>query len=456
MRIGLVDGDLLSSGTRFPNLTLLKIAGYLRDNGFVSGENYVLITEKHIEQLFEFDRFYVSCVFSFTYEKPSKSLSLLLNTPELKAKTSIGGTGSYANLTNEEGFGERRYQDIHALEHDAFLNTLKKKDGTFGIDIARQMPDYTLYDEFIKEEESTNTKKKKTYFKDYKYYSIGFLTRGCFRRCPFCVNKNERKAVPYSNLSDFLCNDIDETTGRLKRPYIYLWDDNFLACPQWETMLQQLIDSGRPFQFRQGLDERLLAQHKNGEKMAQMLAKAKYHGDYIFAFDNWMDRKIVTKALDIWRKYAPSKNTKFYLFCGFQQDPNDLYKFQKDIAEIFLRISVLMKYKALPYIMRHEDFKKAPLSNIYTQIARWCNQPAFFRNMSFWEFCYKNQAYYEKTKGMTPQEMKTFDEFMTDYSNGEYDKIGLSLPIKTFIGFLNMFHHHKALFIKLFTLKMEK
>ena len=32
--IGLVDADLLCIGTRHPNLALLKIAGYLRDNGY--------------------------------------------------------------------------------------------------------------------------------------------------------------------------------------------------------------------------------------------------------------------------------------------------------------------------------------------------------------------------------------------------------------------------------------
>ena len=32
-KIGLVDADLLCNGTRHPNLALLKIAGYLQDNG---------------------------------------------------------------------------------------------------------------------------------------------------------------------------------------------------------------------------------------------------------------------------------------------------------------------------------------------------------------------------------------------------------------------------------------
>lgn len=32
MMVGIVDADLLASGTRHPNLALLKIAGFLHDN----------------------------------------------------------------------------------------------------------------------------------------------------------------------------------------------------------------------------------------------------------------------------------------------------------------------------------------------------------------------------------------------------------------------------------------
>ena len=36
--IGLVDADLLCNGTRHPNLALLKIAGYLKENGYIHYE----------------------------------------------------------------------------------------------------------------------------------------------------------------------------------------------------------------------------------------------------------------------------------------------------------------------------------------------------------------------------------------------------------------------------------
>ena len=422
IKIGLVDADLLCNGTRHPNLALLKIAGYFRDNGYVRGYTddascYELITnESNFEELQRYDYFYVSCVFTFTIDDPPPVLTTLLNDKKLSKRVRMGGTGTYANLSVEEGFAEKRQEDMQRLENDAFLNKLKNKSGGYGIDMRTQMPDYHLYDDYINVMEQV--KKSPAYYKDYKNYSIGFLTRGCFRRCPFCVNKLERKAMPYSKLSDFLDNEVDEKSGKLKRPYIYLWDDNFLASPYWEPLLDELIATGRPFQFRQGLDERLLAQNKRGEEMARKLASANYHGDFIFAFDNWHDRKLIVKALKIWKYHCPKRETKFYLFCGFRQEKTDTKAFQLDIAQIFMRICVLMRYGCLPYIMRHEDYKKAPISNIYVQIARWCNQPGFYRNLSFWQFCYKNQTCWEEhTLGIAHDRLKTYDEFIKDSNN---------------------------------------
>lgn len=462
--IGLVDADLLCNGTRHPNLALLKIAGYLRDNGYTlkssesdfEGNTYELLTnECNFEKLQDLDHIYISCVFSFTLDDPPLLLEGLLSNKKLANKVHMGGTGSYANLSIEDGFAEKREADMHLLENDKFLNTLKNNFGSYGIDMRRQMPDYHLYDEFIGVME--NIKKSPAYYKDYKEYSIGFLTRGCFRRCPFCVNKLERKAMPYSNLNDFLDNEIDENTGKLKRPYIYLWDDNFLASPYWEQLLDELIATKRPFQFRQGLDERLLAQHRHGEDMAKKLASANYHGDFIFAFDNWFDRNLIVKALKIWKYYCPKKETKFYLFCGFRQSESNIKQFQLDIAEIFMRICVLMRYGCLPYIMRHEDYKKSPMPNIYVQIARWCNQPGFYRNLSFWQFCYKNQTYWEEhSLGLKTSGLKSYEEFLIDYENGYYDEIGLSTPLKTVVDFLDKFKEHKKLFLSFFNLSFKK
>ena len=450
VRIGLVDADLLDNGTRHPNLALLKIAGFLYDNKIP----FDLILDPE-EDIASFSRIYLSRVFTFTslpafYERAK-------GTPTEK-KFVLGGTGFYVN-DPIESFREQRSKDMHSLENDPFLSRYPNRRGgpkAMGIDMARQMPYYNLYEGFIQRQISAGYKPGR--FKDYQEYSIGFLTRGCIRHCPFCVNKLESTIHPYSKLEWFL-DEKRDNKGKLKRPYIYLWDDNFLASDisVWKPLLQELIDTGRPFQFRQGLDERMIAQSPHGEEMAKMLAKSKYHGDFIFAFDNWRDRELIERALKIWKRNNPKKGTKFYLFCGFMQTESNKERFYRDILELFQRIRVLMQYGCIGYVMRHEDYHKAPIPNIYVQIARWCNQPQFYKKMSFWQFCYRNQSYWEEhtLKVIDRPALKTFYEFERDIERGYYSNTKMCLPLKSIIELLKMFPEHRNDLIEMFNYSMD-
>lgn len=453
--IGLCDADLLDNGTRHPNLVLMKIAGFLKDNNIP----FELILDSKAD-ISRYEHIFLSRVFTFTelpefYKKAQGSSD--------EAKFHVGGTGFYANEPSVKEYRKKREEDFFSLEHDDYLCTLKNHRGGIksnGIDMARQMPYYHLYDHFVETQVKAGFKRDK--YKDYQKYSIGFLTRGCVRHCPFCINKLENQVNRYSKLEWFLDNEKDEK-GRLVRPYIYLWDDNFLASDKsvWEPLLQELIETKRPFQFRQGLDERMLAESPDGELMAQMLAKSKYHGDFIFAFDNWKDRELIEKALKIWKKHNPKKGTKFYLFCGFKLKNNSHQKFYQDIWELFQRIKVLMSYGCVGYVMRHEDYKQYEISNLYIQIARWCNQQQFYKKMSFWEFTYRNQSYWEEhSKGITGRPpLKTFDEFEKDLKNGYYGEgegqVKICLPLQSVMRTLEKFPEHKEELLEMFNYKME-
>ena len=450
-KVGLVDADLLDNGSRHPNLVLLKIAGFLHDNGIP----FDLILDSNAD-ISSYTKIYMSRVFSFT-SMPAFYLNAIGTKDE--KKFAVGGTGFYADEPNIKKFSEKRNKDMTSLESDSFLNNYPNHRGgpkEFGIDMARQMPYYHLYDKFVDIQVDLGFKREK--YKDYQKYSIGFLTRGCIRHCPFCVNKIEDTIHPYSKLEWFLDEEKDEK-GHLVRPYIYLWDDNFLASDIsiWKPLLQKLIDSKRPFQFRQGLDERMLAQSPHGEEMAQMLSKAKYYGDFIFAFDNWKDREIIERALKIWKKYNPKKGTKFYLFCGFQQKKNKIEKFYQDIWELFQRIHVLMQYGCVGYVMRHQDYHNAPIANIYIQIARWCNQQQFYKKMSFWEFCYRNQSYWEEQRipGYNRPKLISYSQFEKDLREGYYETVKMCLPLKDIVDILDMFPEHREELIEMFNYKMS-
>mgnify|MGYP003309854328 CR=1 FL=1 len=443
--VGLVDADLLDGGTRHPNLALLKIAGYLDDNNI----SFELIAESDAN-ISGYKHIFMSKVFSFT-EEP---LFYQKATASQKKKFFIGGTGYYANEKSISKFRELRESDMEALSKNEYLNTLVcKHTGEHGINMAVQMPYYHLYDNFIEAQVEKGVNRDK--YKDYLNFSIGFLTRKCYRHCPFCVNKLEDGVTPYSKLEWFHDHS---------RSHVYFWDDNFLAAPYdvWKPALQHLIDNKISFQFRQGLDERQLAENEYGEEMAQMLAQSRYYGDFIFAFDNWKDRDIIEKALKIWKHYNPTKGTKFYLFCGFMQTPDNKGKFYRDIWEIFQRIKILMQYGCVGYVMRHEDYHKAPIANIYVQIARWCNQQAFYKKMSFWEYTYRNQTFWEEVVGFKVKDkIKSFTEFEADRAAGYYDKVDkngkqrkISRPLQTFLDILDMFPEHRDELLEMANYKM--
>lgn len=279
-------------------------------------------------------------------------------------------------------------------------------------EVEHHMPDYHLYDDWVneklnedgKEDESEEDRaerirKKRKEFTYYLDYSIGFMTRGCIRGCSFCVNKNYRSCELHSNLSEFL----DDS-----RPYICLLDDNVLACKDWKKVFEELIATGKKFQFKQGCDERLLTD----EKCEILFNKSKWIGDRIFAFDNIKDRELIERKLQMIRRHT-NDQIKFYTFCGYNHDNIGVYDEEfwvKDIVDLFERIKILMTYGCLPYVMRFKDYELSPYRGIYITAASWCNQPSFFRKMSFEEF--------SKARGMSNENYKKykmdFDSYLAD------------------------------------------
>jgi hypothetical protein len=167
------------------------------------------------------------------------------------------------------------------------------------------------------------------------------------------------------------------------RKYVCLLDDNILSCRDWKTVFDQLNATGKRFQFKQGMDERLLTDEK-----CEVIFNSNWFGEYIFAFDNIKDRRLIERKLQLMRKHT-DKRPKFYVFCGYNHNEPDKYSdgfWKQDIRDVFERIKILMSYQALPYIMRYKDYEQSPYRGMYVNFARWCNQPSLFKKMSFREF----------------------------------------------------------------------
>jgi hypothetical protein len=88
------------------------------------------------------------------------------------------------------------------------------------------------------------------------------------------------------------------------------------------------------------------------------------------------------------------------VLCGFDRKGKyDIDFWQQDVNDLFERIMILSKYNFKPYIMRFEKYKDSPLYGTYVNVARWCNQPSFFNNLSYKQFCEKDDLRISKGKG---------------------------------------------------------
>lgn len=297
MKIGIMDADLLCHPRHsFPNLACMKLSGFHKSRG----EDTELVPDSSTAGAY--DRVYVSRVFTDTVI-PAEALQL--------QNIVCGGTG------------------FHYDKAEPLLE-----------EVEHHMPDYGLYQEFI--QERINLGKRKASYKFYTDYSIGFLTRGCFRKCDFCVNRNSTKSIPASPLKEFL----DE-----KRKKLCFLDDNFLACAEWERILNEVLETGKRFQFRQGLDLRIMQ-----KRQMKLLFSGKPDGNVIFAFDDIADREIIERKLSLLRETVSIKNMlKLYVLCGFDRERSWKNEFwAKDIRDTLERVKILMRFGCLAYIMRYE------------------------------------------------------------------------------------------------------
>lgn len=370
MKIGIIDADLIGRKKHhFPNLACEKISGFWKEKG----AEVVLLTDYDSWTYKDFENIYVSKVFTDTPVPES-----VLKHPNIH----IGGTGFYfdkaPNLPDE-------------IEH--------------------HMPDYRLYDEWISgevekakniaklENRQFNEKSYMLQFKEYTDYCIGFLTRGCFRKCKFCVNQKFDHVFAHSPLKEFYYDDCKK---------ICLLDDNFFGYPHWKELLLELKATNKRFKFKQGLDERLLP-----DERCELLFSSNYDGDYTFAFDNVSDYDLIHKKIKMIRKYTSSRNIKFYVLVGFESTD------YVDIENAFKRIALLLRYECLPYIMRYQDknytpWKESKYAGLYVALARWCNQPSILKKMSFRYFCEANQAL-RKDQSTYCSSMKAMTDFEAEH-----------------------------------------
>jgi hypothetical protein len=226
-------------------------------------------------------------------------------------------------------------------------------------EVEAMVPDYDLY-----------TKQKEG--KIWRKVAVGFVQRGCIRKCEFCI-------VPLKEgrLADNVYRPLEEWVpqGFTK---ILLLDNEFAATPYQVQVLETVIDHKWKLSITQGYDLRCV-----DKPHAELLASWKPYDmkfrirrlycawDY-FAIEPYVRRGIETL------KAAGFNGSEIMCYC--------LVGFNTSHVQDYYRFHVLWKqYKVLPFIMRYNLRTDDPF--IYA-LARYANRgPIVYRNHSFPDFC---------------------------------------------------------------------
>lgn len=200
--------------------------------------------------------------------------------------------------------------------------------------------------------------------------NMDFSTRGCIRKCDFCI-------VPEKEGNVRAERDLyDIWDGKSKK--VTLLDNNILALPEhFELICSQATKENIQLDFNQGLDIRLV-----NDKIARMLSKQKLK-DIRFALDYVRLIDIFNNKLKILERY--SNHWYFFVYVYVCKD----YSWE-DTME---RLLFLKKNKCRPYLMRDENVIK---DKEYIRLARWVNQQHLFQNYTWDEFVKYEKEYIKR------------------------------------------------------------
>ena len=203
------------------------------------------------------------------------------------------------------------------------------------------------------------------YYAPNEKHTYGFITRGCIRNCWFCkVPKYEGKLKEYNRLESIIRGVPGEV--------VHFMDNNILAYQSHLEVFNYLIERGIRCEFNQGLDFRL-----TNDQNLDALARLNYEGEYIFAFDDPKYQRLLDKKIDQIKKYIPKPwKVKFYIY----------YHPDMAIKELIQRVEWCRGHECLPYVMRDSACWQSENRNFLIDYASYCNQPGFFKAMTFQAF----------------------------------------------------------------------
>lgn len=299
-------GLLAVDGHNFPNLALMKIAAFHKKKGD---------TVEWVNYFEKYDKVYLSKVFTFTPD-----ISTIIQADDIER----GGTG---------------YDISKKLPEE----------------IDNEQPDYSIYP-------------LSKWFDGKTAY--GFLTRGCIRKCPWCiVPQKEGTIKPYRDIEDILQG----------KKAAVLMDNNILASDCCQEQLEKIAKIGCKIDFNQGLDARIIIANPD---IPKLLSKIKWLNPIRLACDSPTMMPIIEKAAELLRK---SGCKPYRLFS---------YVLLTDLQDSLDRINFLKGLDITPFAQPYRDFTpKQIIPQWQKDMAHWVNKKSVFKSCDFKDFSPRHGFY---------------------------------------------------------------
>lgn len=319
---------------KYPPLGLMKIATYHGSYGkkdnikFIKGESDTSVLNTN------WDRIYVTTLFSFEWNNISKSIDFALKVARNQPnKVFVGGIA--ASLMHDAFVAETKWRGVRfisgllseppatGLQLDDYAEELYSDD-IHSTPIEDLIPDYSIIDQI---------KDQYTYPVHDAYFV--YASRGCVRKCHFCgVPKLEGAQRDARSITEVV-RGIEERYGPKKD--LTLMDNNVVASPNYKNIIAEIVDLGfeagamlkrpgkpsvqRRVDFNQGVDARILCKDEMYlREMSKICIKP-----LRIAFDHIGVRKPYETAIRYANNFGLNSLSNYMLY-NFKDTPQDLYQ----------------------------------------------------------------------------------------------------------------------------------
>ena len=225
-------------------------------------------------------------------------------------------------------------------------------------EIIRGGTGYRSYEDLPPEVEAT--------FPDYALYprcdcAIGFLTRGCIRRCPWCV-------VPQKE------GDIRpaRTWREIRRPdsrKLVFLDNNVLACGHGLAQIEDMIGEPVWVDLNQGLDARLI-----DRQAAALLARLRWIRFIRMSCDTSAMLPVIRQAAAYLTEAGAAASR---LWC---------YVLVRDVEDAHRRVTELTEMGVEVFAQPYRDLAGGEPTEEQNAFARWCNRKEVFHSCRWEEY----------------------------------------------------------------------